>query len=744
MNSSHRTALILVLIVFFFAGGIFLNNKYFGIGEEDSNTLRADTASEDGLECIAAGGNGCSSDIASGEILISDTLANASCSAESQCVRCSEGYSWEGDITSGNCTSPTACRDAGGEGCTFKLDEGETPLGDQGAFGCTGALTYCVSCDTGAGYGFDGESCTLGGGDGNCADGYSWNGQYCQREDRLSNSLSGGGLCGVFQSGHPPRPDGSPMSSGDSGGDGLCSDMVCNFGTESCGGSTITLSVPNGQTCQFEGFIQSDTRVWRNPLTFDIHGNGCTQSLSVSECGPQSFSVTCSSGPVTFSGSESSVLNMTNISEACKPTSCSNDGSGGELSGGVSGGGSYDGGIPTNCSELNDCGFRTLALIQDGHYENDPAVKAWVDDHKKNARGSPLNMFQGGGSENHTVTWSTVRYLLDNDPSWFEQYTDVWLGNKYGFEGKEMGSNTYQSLNTGSQITVLNHAQDQGHSNLAKDMSKVLRAYWAFLSLGTHGSGASGIDCTHRQNGDSDPNNIKDSSESSRSSPAVAIPGRRNYVNSSCGRGSGLQSKMLAIALGNSVGTVSPLDVNLGFYGGLRASIRSYGVSITNGSAQPKAIPPEKVGLTSSERQKLKDFIASNGSSHRDEIISWISDFKPFGSWTFYRTSEGIAVWLGDDDTWTKVTSPKGGATVAAFYTKSDRKLHFLSRTVTENYPTAVQVRRVGNEICVKTSGLDGEYDVASFNGTCRLLPGGSLIYHFVWNQNGIQQTGGG
>ncbi len=551
MHSSHRTALILVLIVFLFAGGIFLNNKYFGIGEEDSNTLRADTASEDGLECIAAGGNGCSSDIASGEILISDTLANASCSAESQCVRCSEGYSWEGDITSGNCTSPTACRDAGGEGCTFKLDEGETPLGDQGAFGCTGALTYCVSCDTGAGYGFDGESCTLGGGDGNCADGYSWNGQYCQREDlsecaggdipfgglpattnvnwswesswtggqekrvriesvepqkyykniivdfdmttgNINQSLDsymifklipgenwppkiwggyitsvkakmagntkvnpvvpgeydfpttwnsntkyhinttysaesgvlsfeitntqtsevfsnshtlspapdvidtgsglflelgntkcygpgnnvgcspegwvftnmtvqmeaggpfqggpipaclkdttascppewtggvgsdcggGGGVCAVLAGGASPRIEGFEMGPSDDGKrDGVCSDMSCNFGTENCGGSTLTFSVPDGQTCQFEGFIQNDSHVWRSPFAFDIQGNGCAQSLSVSECAPQSFSVTCSAGPVTFSGSESSVLGFTNISEVCKPVECS-------------------------------------------------------------------------------------------------------------------------------------------------------------------------------------------------------------------------------------------------------------------------------------------------------------------------------------------------------------------------------------------------------------------------------------
>ena len=169
-------------------------------------------------------------------------------------------------------------------------------------------------------------------------------------------SSSGGGSCGGAFS----NPSGSPRPNDEAMGPppgahpdahGTCSEIACNIGHDVCGGKKVAFDVPLGETCQFTGFVQIDTVVWRNPASFSIAGPSCNANLTLDQCGPQNFDVTCTEGTVEFESSESLYLQFSEVSPAC-------DGGGTYLlegGGGGNGGGGGRGGHYGTCESNPLC-----------------------------------------------------------------------------------------------------------------------------------------------------------------------------------------------------------------------------------------------------------------------------------------------------------------------------------------------------------------------------------------------------
>lgn len=336
------------------------------------------------------------------------------------------------------------------------------------------------------------------------------------------------------------------------------------------------------------------------------------------------------------------------------------------------------------------------------------------------AGNDPAHVFLHGGSENIPVTCRAAMYLHHNDPAWFTEYFDVQKRSDIRFMNNEIFSPGYTQQVIGAVLVVLKHAIDRGHTDLEIRASQWLKAYWAYLALGSNFSAPSKTMTSTTQNG------FK-STKSKTSGFGVVVPGTRSYPQQR--RGVGNQDVFLSIALDHPWRSLNTnLNRAYGVTGTLRAFLKAHGFSISS-RGKPnilsRSVDPRHVGLTADERNKLNEFITSNGQLNTQYVLGLLGDYNQLMcNLTYIRTTEGIISWFGTSATVDQSCSvTKGGSYNATSRIFARPEAYFLARIKKDKNPSMGRTWRENNKICGEGPGMPK---------LCLDLPPGQVIHEIT------------
>jgi hypothetical protein len=338
--------------------------------------------------------------------------------------------------------------------------------------------------------------------------------------------------------------------------------------------------------------------------------------------------------------------------------------------------------------------------------------------------GTACNMFRCGssgvGSLNIPTAARTGLYVLDGDKNWFLDYFDAQDRPDVGFMGREFFSTVYAAGVVDSVVRVKSKAQQLGHTDIVSDSNRWLRAYWAFSSLGA-------LDVSVRtavfHKAQIDYTKTLSLGQTNFNGYAVSLAGPRASKQTSNGMGgeSGPGSPnhiLLSWALGNTrVRTPGgPIaKTTLGLLG------HSIGVQFRSDDSMVPisgSLPPEKFGLSQTERNQLKTFIETNGSQNLVQVLGMTAGYRAPCSYHIYRSTQGVISWMEET-----CNANKGPYSISK--TTSDGRSEWMLMTTDNQGAEPTRTERFGNQIC--TTNL--ELNITK----CMTLPGGPKIYEIEW-----------
>lgn len=344
------------------------------------------------------------------------------------------------------------------------------------------------------------------------------------------------------------------------------------------------------------------------------------------------------------------------------------------------------------------------------------------------------DMFTNGGSENIAVLCRSAKYLLDHDVAWMERYVDVQLdsGLPFFFDG-EAFSSTYASQVIGPLIASLDHARDRGHTAFVNKASRLLRAYWTLLALAAVDHNATGVVFHNKHGVETGTPTAIDKGYS------LGLAGMRSYVNGRSGNpgsagADGLQPLLLSMALENPRRTFTwSLNNSPGFYGGLRATVRTAGYNLNDagkiiGALNARSVAPAMYGLTAAERTALRDYIASHGTTGLSTVRGYLDGIQLRCNFSIIRTAGGVITFWGRSDQRVAVCPSGKGGTWAASKVTTGGLSTFMTRAPGRwGDGDAGEIWREGASICAE-GGLPRlclDIPAGTFHHELRLGQGG-------------------
>lgn len=270
---------------------------------------------------------------------------------------------------------------------------------------------------------------------------------------------------------------------------------------------------------------------------------------------------------------------------------------------------------------------------------------------------SPINFWSGSGSQNIPVLCRAADYWKNGNPSWFEAYfNDQEVGGiAGGHQGSELLSPLYSPWVAAAVMTGLERATQLGHGSIQTKARRWLRTYWALHTLAAHPQAFTSITSVQETGTHTDPfgnaavyEGLTTPVAGMRRLAGTSDPEATDQANLHVGQ------FLLSLALGWQP---RRLDYdNLGtdeYYNALRLAVHLAGGQFNkDGTLDFAAVPAPvgKFGLTSTERQTLRSFIADGGATL--SLLQSALSMIPHGAkcaMTFLRTSAGTSVWFGDD-----------------------------------------------------------------------------------------------
>ena len=288
--------------------------------------------------------------------------------------------------------------------------------------------------------------------------------------------------------------------------------------------------------------------------------------------------------------------------------------------------------------------------------------------------GSARQMLNNGGSMNWPMNCYLGYALSSNDWSWFDEYIDESIRLQKYFSS-EFLSPIYHQNNEAAMLAVYLKTNDQ---KLKQKTGSYLKANWAWQVLNT--SKVRPTNYEAKANGKTITGSIN---TAAFSGPAMLGVGNRSGRVQGNGQvdvyqpGS-LMNPILQLVLDHPERRFSwGVLQSPGWYHPLRLVCDLLGIpygSTGKVDLKAKSNAPELFGITTLERQYLREFIDSDGKRRQKELIAMIpKEYKPQCSMALVRTTKGL----------TSYFKPKGcnankPPNLAITYEYATRKMHVL------------------------------------------------------------------